>query len=165
MLNFEVCFGSLFCCRSQPLFSFTLLTACITFASRISLHLVESVLSSLPLSMHSRKWLLYQLNLPVSLCDHMGVLLYLKVFLVLQILSWLTELLLFHNDSGQWKFKAESALISFHNLPWFKGLFCFIFRSSVSCLAEPVVVDCDPKVWTIREFIIPCLSSANNSHW
>lgn len=45
MVDFEVCFGSLSCCRIKSLFSFAV-THCVTLASDICWYLVESILSS-----------------------------------------------------------------------------------------------------------------------
>ena len=46
MVDFEVCLGSLSCCRSHPLFSFSFFTDGGMFASRICWYLVESILPS-----------------------------------------------------------------------------------------------------------------------
>lgn len=46
MADFEVCFGSLSRCRSQPLFTYCFLTDCWTFVSRICWYLAESLIPS-----------------------------------------------------------------------------------------------------------------------
>lgn len=46
MVDFEVCFGSLSCCKSQALFSFSFLTAFVIYVSRICWYLPESIHST-----------------------------------------------------------------------------------------------------------------------